>query len=115
MAPPRRLIQPAGLGAPIVAGRPEDLAVPPPSHVTGDVPSFDGLRAIAVLAVIVFHVQEHFTEVPVLHYVILRSWFGLDLFFTLSGSLITWLLLREVAVRGRASLGQPRRRACRSR
>jgi peptidoglycan/LPS O-acetylase OafA/YrhL len=57
-------------------------------------PGLDGLRALAVAAVLAFHDGR------------LRGGFlGVSTFFTLSGFLITGLLLAEWRVRGRVSLG----------
>jgi peptidoglycan/LPS O-acetylase OafA/YrhL len=55
----------------------------------------DGLRAIAVIAVIAFHLLPS---------ALVGGFVGVDLFFVISGFLITGLLLRERAVRGRISL-----------
>nr|WP_227993759.1 acyltransferase family protein [Pseudactinotalea sp. HY160] len=55
----------------------------------------DGLRAIAIIAVLVFHVRP----------ASLRGGFiGVDVFFVISGYLITTLLLRELAKNGRIDL-----------
>jgi peptidoglycan/LPS O-acetylase OafA/YrhL len=60
-------------------------------------PELDGLRAIAVVIVIAFHfLQQRF--VP-------GGFLGVDLFFVLSGFLITRLLLEETARHGRVDLG----------
>jgi peptidoglycan/LPS O-acetylase OafA/YrhL len=59
-------------------------------------PGLDGLRAIAVLAVIAFH--EQFSWAP-------GGLLGVALFFTLSGYLITDLLLSRWLATGRAQLG----------
>ena len=56
----------------------------------------DGLRAIAALLVVVFHNQGPD---------ILQGWIGVQIFFVLSGFLITTLLLREHAATGRVDLG----------
>jgi peptidoglycan/LPS O-acetylase OafA/YrhL len=58
-------------------------------------PALDGIRAIAVIAVVGYHVGW------------LRGGFlGVDVFFVLSGYLITTLLLRELNRTGRIDLGQ---------
>jgi peptidoglycan/LPS O-acetylase OafA/YrhL len=59
------------------------------------VPALDGLRGIAVAVVVVFHLER------------LRGGFlGVDLFFVLSGYLITSLLLAEYGGRDRIDLGR---------
>ncbi len=58
-------------------------------------PDIEGLRAVAVIAVILFHARiAHFAG----------GFVGVDVFFVLSGFLITRLLLREVATTGTISL-----------
>jgi peptidoglycan/LPS O-acetylase OafA/YrhL/lysophospholipase L1-like esterase len=59
-------------------------------------PGLDGLRAIAVLAVIVFHLGFGWAPGGLL---------GVGIFFTLSGYLITDLLLAQLSARGRIKLG----------
>jgi peptidoglycan/LPS O-acetylase OafA/YrhL len=59
-------------------------------------PGLDGLRAIAVLAVIVFHLGFDWAPGGLL---------GVGIFFTLSGYLITDLLLAQLSARGRIKLG----------
>ncbi|HEY8088569.1 MAG TPA: acyltransferase family protein [Polyangiaceae bacterium] len=61
----------------------------------GYFPALDGIRAIAVAAVVAYHLQ-----VPGLGGGLL----GVSVFFTLSGYLITSLLLREVGQHGRVEL-----------
>jgi peptidoglycan/LPS O-acetylase OafA/YrhL len=58
-----------------------------PTPSLGYIPSLDGIRAIAVLAVMIFH-----SAVPWLP----GGFLGVDVFFVLSGFLITSLLLQEV-------------------
>src|SRR5260370_39531688 len=58
-------------------------------------PGLDGLRAIAVLAVIAFHEQLGWAPGGLL---------GVGVFFTLSGYLITDLLLGQWSARGRLQL-----------
>jgi len=63
-------------------------------------PGLDGVRAIAVIAV----VWHHAGAGAVGQSVALNGFLGVDLFFVLSGLLITGLLLREQATNGRISL-----------
>jgi peptidoglycan/LPS O-acetylase OafA/YrhL len=58
-------------------------------------PGLDGLRAIAVLAVIVFHLGFNWAPGGLL---------GVGIFFTLSGYLITDILLSQLSQRGRIDL-----------
>jgi peptidoglycan/LPS O-acetylase OafA/YrhL len=59
-------------------------------------PSLDGIRALAVMAVILFHAgNTYFTA----------GFIGVDIFLVLSGFLITTLLLRELAATGRVAFG----------
>lgn len=57
-------------------------------------PALDGLRGLAVAAVIAYHLGY-----------LKGGYLGVDLFFVLSGFLITHLLLREHEARGRIALG----------
>jgi peptidoglycan/LPS O-acetylase OafA/YrhL len=67
------------------------------------VPAFDGLRALAVMLVFLFHTRH----VP-------GGWVGVDIFFVLSGYLITSILLAEHERTGVISLRHFYiRRACR--
>ena len=59
-------------------------------------PGLDGLRAIAVLAVILFHLGFDWAPGGML---------GVGVFFTLSGYLITDILLAQLNARGRIKLG----------
>lgn len=60
-------------------------------------PLLDGVRGFAILAVIIFHSASipvtHFAD-KVFHGAALSGWAGVDLFFVLSGFLITGILLR---------------------
>ncbi|MGC5615680.1 acyltransferase family protein [Georgenia sp. Z1491] len=70
---------------------------------SGRIPGLDGIRALAVGAVLVFHLFPAFSR---------GGFIGVDLFFVLSGFLITTLLLREIGRSGRIDLpGFWRRRA----
>ena len=59
------------------------------------VPALDGLRGLAVAAVVAFHVG-----------VLKGGWLGVDLFFVLSGYLISRLLFVEYTAKGRIDLRQ---------
>ena len=61
----------------------------------GHEPALDGLRAVAVMVVVLFHAK--FSWIP-------GGFLGVSTFFTLSGFLITSLLLREWSRRGGIAL-----------
>jgi len=64
----------------------------------GRVPALDGLRAIAILMVLVNHLfipKATGGVSTALHVVLSPTWLGVDLFFVLSGYLITGILLRS--------------------
>jgi len=61
------------------------------------IPALDGLRAISILLVISFHL--HSRLVP-------GGWIGVDIFFVLSGYLITTILISERLKSGRLRLGR---------
>lgn len=56
---------------------------------TSYIPAFDGLRALCISGVILVHLSAS-----------RRGWFGVDVFFVLSGFLITWILLAELQKTG---------------
>ena len=64
-------------------------------HAQARVPGLDGVRALAVLSVLVFH--EQFAAFP-------GGFLGVDVFFVLSGYLITDLLVAQWDRRGRLDL-----------
>src|SRR5262245_21097900 len=73
----------------------------------GQMPSFDGLRGVGMLFVLLSHVQESrgFPHVPVLSQLAAGvNGFGVNLFFIVTGFLITVLLLREFERDGRVGL-----------
>jgi peptidoglycan/LPS O-acetylase OafA/YrhL len=58
-------------------------------------PDIEGLRGIAILLVVLYHVGvPGFTG----------GYIGVDVFFVLSGYLITWLLVREIEGTGRLNI-----------
>lgn len=87
-----------GAAAPSVPGTMATVTAEPLGHV----PALDGIRALAVAAVLAFHGGIPGTD---------GGFLGVSVFFTLSGFLITSLLLRQWVERGRIPLGEfwPRR------
>ena len=74
----------------------------------GQVPGLDGVRGLAVLLVVVGHTQISFLpshQADAILDVINGGFFGVDIFFVLSGFLITALLLNERSKRGRVWFG----------
>ena len=65
-----------------------------PTQLRGDI---EGLRAIAVLSVLLFHIGVSKLS---------GGFAGVDVFFVISGFLITSLLLKEVERSGRVSIGE---------
>src|SRR4051794_26631226 len=59
--------------------------------------ALDGLRAVAIIAVVMYHADVPWTS---------GGFLGVSLFFTLSGYLITRLLLDEHGQHGRVALGR---------
>lgn len=53
------------------------------------IPQFDALRGIAIIAVMFFHMRHRIRSVPAIEF----GWAGVDLFFVLSGFLITGILI----------------------
>jgi len=64
---------------------------------SGYVPEIDGLRAVAVVTVVAFHGDVPYAK---------GGFLGVSLFFTLSGFLITRLLIEERRREGRVALGR---------
>ncbi len=79
-----------GVSAP---GTIEEHTRPETARING----LDGLRAIAVLAVLLYHLYAGLLP---------GGFLGVDVFFVVSGFLITTLLLREVSNTGGIALGQ---------
>ncbi|MCX4744555.1 SGNH hydrolase domain-containing protein [Kitasatospora sp. NBC_01287] len=97
--------EPGGLGrpgrpnGPVLPGRPHAPGAPggPGEGTTGFRPDIEGLRAVALLAVLGFH-----AGVPHLA----GGFVGVDVFFVISGYLITGQLLREALGTGRIRLAE---------
>ena len=68
---------------------------PPSSHIHGFRRDVEGLRAIAVVMVLLYHLEIGWAT---------GGFAGVDVFFVISGFLITGLLAKEVAKTGRVSL-----------
>jgi peptidoglycan/LPS O-acetylase OafA/YrhL len=69
----------------------------------GQEPALDGLRALAVVAVVLYHV--HSLD-PTRFGLFRGGFFGVELFFVVSGYLITALMLQEIDATGGVALGQ---------
>ena len=86
-----------GGGASSVATEHALAATPPVGRGSHYRPHLDGLRAVAVYLVVAFHAG-------------LSGWsggfIGVDVFFVLSGYLVTQLLLRDLAGNGRIRFGR---------
>ncbi|HMJ78549.1 MAG TPA: acyltransferase family protein, partial [Iamia sp.] len=76
---------------------PSDDACPRSPRALAHVPAIDGVRAVAVIGVVLFHGGVSWAP---------GGYLGVDVFFVLSGYLITTLLLRERAGTGAIDLRQ---------
>ena len=72
------------------------------SGLTRRMPGLDGLRALSILAVVWHHAHPGYAGWPISH----NGFLGVDVFFVLSGFLITSLLLHEQQTTGAISLTQ---------
>ena len=95
------------MSPPYPTTRPTSIPFASPTWLDrGRIPCLDGLRAVAILLVIFAH--SHFPGDHLLPLRALRGrcgFLGVQLFFVLSGFLITTLMLREVQRTGRVHLG----------
>lgn len=71
--------------------------MPRPVGKSTYLPGLDGLRAIAVIAVVLYHLSVPYSDGGLL---------GVGVFFTLSGYLITSILVRQWDRDGRINFGQ---------
>ena len=62
-------------------------------------PDIDGLRALAVLSVIFFHAEFSYNEKVIFP----GGFLGVDIFFVISGYLITSLILKEIKIRSNSN------------
>lgn len=91
---------------PTTSAAPRSLGHVAAPRSLGHVAGLDGLRAVAVLLVVVSHtwiVVEGLNDQPVIGWFTRGAFLGVDVFFVLSGFLITSLLLGERHQRGRVS------------
>lgn len=65
-------------------------------------PEIDGMRCIAVTAVLIYHLKITVAGISILP----GGFLGVDLFFVLSGFLITKILLEELQTQGRIGFGR---------
>jgi len=63
-----------------------------PTWLPSYIPELDGLRGLAILAVVFYHCHPRFEGTP-FYYASLWGWAGVTVFFVLSGFLITCILL----------------------
>ena len=62
-------------------------------------PEIDGLRSIAVISVILYHLQISLDDIKILK----GGFLGVDIFFVISGYLITSIIYREILISNKFS------------
>jgi peptidoglycan/LPS O-acetylase OafA/YrhL len=88
------------LTAPLPLTAADDTA-PPRNSFFRHMPALDGLRGVAIIVVMIYHLEW---LVPELHVYVKGGFLGVDMFFVLSGFLITSILLSEREKTGKISL-----------
>ena len=78
----------------------------PQGRIERQLPGLDGLRMVAVSLVVIYHAnhRDGFATGTWLSTIVENGWFGVAIFFVLSGFLITHLLIREEARAGGVGL-----------
>ena len=94
-----------GIDLSIFSGSTTDLLHPP----AGQIPFLDGLRSIAVLLVVSAHMSGRFSDAHGPNFYsklpfVANGAVGVDLFFVLSGFLITRILIRERMIHSKINL-----------
>jgi peptidoglycan/LPS O-acetylase OafA/YrhL len=80
---------------------------------TQRIPTLDGLRGIAILLILILHFTMYGGSAPVSGFdlaayrVVMAGWIGVDLFFVLSGFLITGILYDAKGQQGLLSVVLP--------
>jgi peptidoglycan/LPS O-acetylase OafA/YrhL len=89
---PQRVLggQPRTVSGPITVDHDE-----PAWLARGQIPSLHGLRALSILLVLIAHLAQQGSILPRTWHLTELGHFGVDMFFVISGFLITVLLLRE--------------------
>ncbi|WP_409330455.1 acyltransferase family protein [Trujillonella humicola] len=87
----------------------EDTATGPDATRRRDIPALTGLRAVAACWVVLFHVQmftwPYLDQLPLVRPLIAAGWTGVELFFVLSGFVITLTYGQRMGSRPRLGQG----------
>ncbi|MEY4578318.1 MAG: hypothetical protein RL701_3021 [Pseudomonadota bacterium] len=75
-----------------------------PTFLPNHYPALHGLRVLAIVLVVQLHATAALNEVHIVDFSTLNLWFGMDLFFFLSGFLIGSMLLVEPAAGRRVNI-----------
>jgi peptidoglycan/LPS O-acetylase OafA/YrhL len=80
------------------------LETMPATKISGRLPSLDGLRAVSICLVLLWHMHSEDAVPGTNFFSYYYGTLGVQIFFVISGFLITWLLLDEEAKTGSVSL-----------